>query len=77
MGSLSVTKRIYELTERNLPSEGSSATVKPSFPGMRRLITDEPPPSRLTTVSQPMLIISIASSSMVAPTLWEALPSMT
>ena len=51
--------------------------MKPSFPGTRRLMQVEPPPSRFTTSSQPMLSISSASSVSVAPALMPERPSMT
>ena len=76
-GAESVTKRMYEQTERGLPSEGTLTVVKPSEPGRRRLIMEEPPPSRLTTSTQPRPSRSSTSSSSVAPALCAPRPSST
>ena len=67
VGRLSATRKMWFVTARSLPPEGLSTSVDTVLSGLVATIAVEPPPSRLSAVTQPSSTMRWATCVSVAP----------
>ena len=67
VGWLFATRKTWFVTARSLPPEGLSTSVAVVLSGLVATIAVEPPPSRLSAVTQPSSTMRWATCVSVAP----------